>query len=398
VNARPECEAETTYDLLIKDGTILDPMLDVSGQRADVAIRGSLIAHVGHDIPEDSAERVIRADGCYVVPGLIDIHVHVFDAVTPIGIPADPNCVAKGVTTVVDAGSAGAHNFPGFKQYSCDAAATRVRALLNVSTLGMVAHSVANKVSEVADFRYMPIAPAIRTIERNRDLILGVKLRLMPDVEGGRDIDALKIAREIADAVDLPLMLHYVNRPYEIRDVLGHLGPGDILTHCFHGHKNGVLDERGRVKPEVREAVDRGVRLDVGHGWVSFSYEVAEKAIADGLLPTTISTDLHHYCVLGPVFDLPTLMSKFLDLGLSLEQVIERTTTSAASSFQFEEEIGTLRDGAVADVAVLELVEGDFRFVDCHGNTRNANQKLRPVASVRDGAVHGTGARTGLAM
>ena len=383
------------YDLLLRGGTVLEAGDGARPRTADIAVHQGRIVLVG-DLSAASADKVVDADGCFVVPGLVDIHVHVYDAVTPIGIPADPNCVAKGVTTVVDAGSAGAHNYSGFKRFAVDPALTRVRALLNVATLGMVAHSVSNKVSEVADFRHLPAGPAIQTIERNRDTILGVKLRLMPDVEGSRDLDALDRAREVADAVELPLMLHYVNRPVPIGEILDRLRPGDILTHCFHGHKNGVLAEGGHVSPAVREAVERGVRLDVGHGWVSFSFDVAERALADGLLPETISTDLHHYCVTGPVFDLPTLMSKFMALGLSFEQVVRRTTGAAAAALPFDDPVGTLAVGAPADIAVLQIVEGTFTFRDCHGRTRTGEQLIRPVATVKDGAVYGTGTRAGL--
>jgi len=386
------------YDVLVKGGTLLDPAHPSTGQHLDVGVRGDEILEIGPDLAAERADRVLDASGGLVAPGLIDVHVHVYDAVTPIGIPADANCVAKGVTTVVDAGSAGAHNFPGFKRFAVEPVATRVRAVLNVSTLGMVAHSVANQVSEVADFRHLPLGPAVQTIERNRDVIVGVKLRLMRDIDGGEDLVALRKAREVADAVELPLMLHCVNRPVPIGEVLALLRSGDVFTHCFNGHKNGVLGDDRRVHPAVRDAVERGVRFDVGHGWVSFSYDVAERALEDGLLPTTISTDLHHYCVLGPVFDLPTLMSKFLGLGMTLDEVIERTTASAASSFAFGEDIGGLRVGAAADIAVLELIDGDFRFVDCHGAERMATQRLLPVATVRAGAVFGAGTRTGLEM
>lgn len=386
---------DVLFDVLVKGGVVVDPATGARPTQTDIGVYDGRIAAMGN-LSDTRAVKTLDATGLYVVPGLVDIHVHVFDAVTPIGVPADPNCIAKGVTTVVDAGSAGAHNYPGFKRYAIQQSVTTVRAMLNVSTLGMVAHSVSNKVSEVADFRHLPLEPAIQTIERNRDTIVGVKLRLMPDVEGGRDLDALALAREVADAVQLPLMLHYVNRPVAIGAILERLAPGDILTHCFHGHRNGVLEASGSVSDAVRAAVDRGVRLDVGHGWVSFSFETAEQALEDGLMPTTISTDLHHYCVTGPVFDLPTLMSKFMALGMTFEQVVECTTSAAAASLPFVDKIGTLGIGSVADIAVLELAQGKFLFTDCHRQTRSGSHLVRPVATVKHGAVYGTGTRTGL--
>jgi dihydroorotase len=376
------------YDLLIKGGRVIDPSQDLSAPR-DVAILGRKIARVAADIPEAGAGHVLDARGAVVTPGLIDVHVHVYDGVAPLGIPADPNCVAKGVTTVVDAGSAGAHTFPGFRKYVIDVAETRVRALLNVSVVGQSTLSPDNPHGELLDLRYANPGLAVRTIERHRDVILGVKVRLSRNIAGENDLQALRLAREAADAVKLPVMAHIGDTHTPLKDLLPALRAGDVITHCFHGREGGILDDRGRVLPDVLAAVGRGVHLDVGHGAGSFAFEVAERALAQGLLPGTISSDLHQFNVHGPVFDLATTLSKFLHLGLSLEQVVARVTAHPAKLFGFAEGLGTLREGAEADVAVFSLREGDFSFTDGMGHRRIGHRKLIPVATVKSGRLYG---------
>jgi dihydroorotase len=309
--------------------------------------------------------------------------------VAPLAIPADPNCVAKGVTTVLDAGSAGAHTFPGFRRYVIDIAQTRVRALLNISVVGQSTHSPDNPHGELLDLRYANPGLAVRTIERHRDVILGIKIRLSRDIAGDNDLKALHLAREAADAVKLPMMVHIGDTHTPLLDILPVLRGGDVITHCFHGREGGILDERGRILPAVRTAVGRGVHLDVGHGAGSFLFEVAEKALAQDLLPGTISSDLHQFNIHGPVFDLATTLSKFLLLGLTLEQVIARVTTHPAQTFGFEAGLGTLREGAEADVSVFALQEGDFTFTDSLGRRRVGHRKLSPVATVKSGRLYG---------
>src|SRR5262249_46627328 len=197
---------------------------------------------------------------------------------------------------------------------------------------------------------------------------------------------ALHLAREAAEAVKLPMMIHIGDTHTPLKDLLPVLRPGDVITHCFHGRQGGILDERGRVLPEVLTAVGRGVHLDVGHGAGSFSFEVAERAIRQDVLPGTISSDLHQFNVHGPVFDLATTLSKFLLLGLTLEQVIARVTTHPAKTFGFMAGLGTLHEGAEADVSVLSLREGDFSFIDSRtGQRRTGHRKLSPVATVKSG-------------
>jgi dihydroorotase len=376
------------YTLLLKGGRVIDPGQGISEER-DVAISGSKIARVAKNIPESDAQRVLDARGKLVTPGLIDLHVHVYDGVVPFGIPADPNCIARGVTTVVDAGSAGAHTFPGFRRFVINVASTRVYALLNLSVIGMSCNSFSNQWGELLDLRYANPKLAVLTIEKNRDVILGIKIRLGRNLSGENDMQALKLAREAADAVQLPIMVHIGGTTSPLPDILAMLKKGDVVTHVYRGGPGGVLDAKGQVLPAVFKARDRGVHFDVGHGQGSFSFDVAEKALRQELYPGTISSDLHAYNVAGPVFDLATTLSKFMYLGMTLDQVIERASTNAAGTFAFPQVLGTLKEGAEADVAVFELREGGFDFVDCEGQARLGHLKLFPVATVKSGVIYG---------
>ncbi|MEX2263593.1 MAG: amidohydrolase/deacetylase family metallohydrolase [Bryobacteraceae bacterium] len=383
-----QSRSSAVYDLLVKGGRVVDPSQNLSAER-DIGITGDRVARVAAGIAPGEARQVLDARGKIVTPGLIDVHVHVYDGVAPLGIPADPNCIAKGVTTVVDAGSAGAHTFPGLRKYVIDTVETRVYALLNISVVGQSTLSTDNPYGELLDLRYANPKLAIRTIERNRDVILGVKIRLTRNIAGDHDLKALGLAREAADAVKLPLMVHIGGSYSPLPDILAMLKKGDVITHSFRGGDGGILDARGRILPEVRQAVTRGVNLDIGHGAGSFSFDTAEKALQQELLPGTISSDVHQFNYNGPVFDLATTLSKFMHLGMTLEQVIERSATNPARTFGFPKGLGTLAEGSMADVAVFAMDEGRFEFMDALRATRVGNQKLRPVATVKAGKIYG---------
>jgi dihydroorotase len=376
------------YDLLVRGGRVVDPSQGISDER-DVAISGSKVARVAKNIPESEADQILDARGKIVTPGLIDLHVHVYDGVVPYGIPPDPSCIARGATTVVDAGSSGAHTFPGFRRHIINVASTRVFALLNISVIGQASSSFTNQWGELLDIRYANPKLAISTIEKNRDVIKGIKVRLGRNLSGDNDIPALKIAREAADAVELPIMVHIGGTTSPLPDILAMLKKGDIVTHCYRAGDGGVLDDKGKVLKAVFQAGERGILFDVGHGVGSFSFDIAEKAMKQDLLAGTISSDLHQLNVAGPVFDLATTLSKFMILGMTLDQVIERASTNAARTFDFPSGLGSLREGSEADVAVFDLREGNFDFVDSEKQTRVGHLKLLPVATVRSGQIYG---------
>jgi dihydroorotase len=267
---------------------------------------------------------------------------------------------------------------------------TRVYALLNISVVGQSTYSPDNPFGELLDLRYANPKLTIKTIEQNRDTILGIKIRLTRNLAGDHDLRALALAREAADAVRLPLMVHIGGSYSPLKDILAMLKSGDVVTHSFRGGDGGILDDKDRVLPEVRAAIARGVHLDVGHGAGSFSFDTAEKAFRQEVLPGTISSDVHQYNVNGPVFDLATTLSKFLLLGLTLPQVVERATMNAARLFAFPQGLGTLRPGAEGDLAVFSLEEGKFEFVDALGARRDGHQRLVPAATVKSGRIYGS--------
>ena len=374
------------YDLLLAGGTLLDP---AQGTRAatNVAFAAGNVAAVGPHLSAADAKDTVDCSGRIVSPGMIDLHVHVFWGVSHYGIEPDPHCVAKGVTTAVDAGSAGADTFPGFRKYVIDVSATRLFAQLNISSQGMLT----KEIGELDDLRHASVPKAIAMIERHRDVILGVKVRLTRNSIVSREsgIRPLYLAREAADAVRLPIMVHPQDAWCDsLDDILAVMRGGDILTHCFHGDSHGILDGDGKVRRSVREAIERGVIFDVGHGRGSFSWEVAERALEQGIGPTTISSDLHVYNVDGPVYDLATTVSKFLHLGLSLEDALHKVTATPARVLGMADQIGTLRVGAWGDAVVFDLQQGQFELHDARGETRVGRQRLVPTAVVRGGKLY----------
>ncbi len=370
-------------DLIIKGGRVIDPSQKLDGI-FDVALRDGKIARLEKDIPADHSRQVIDATGKLVTPGLIDVHTHIFPYVGPYGIEPDPYCVTRGVTTALDAGTSGAFTFPAFRHFVISSAATRVRALLHIVSIGMVAGSTPN-MGELEDLRYCDPKLAVHAAEENRDLIVGFKIRFSEKYTGPNDREGLKRARAAADQARLPLMTHIGGSYTPLPELLALLKNGDVMTHTFNSLRHGILDTDGKVIPEVLEARQRGVYFDVGHGAGSFSFDVMERCMQQGFLPDTISTDLYSANIHGPVFDLTTTLSKFLLLGMSLSDVVARCTINAAKLFNFGAEIGTLRPGAEGDVAVLDLAAGDFMLTDSDGKTRQGRQKLNPVVTVQAG-------------
>jgi dihydroorotase len=376
------------YDLLVRGGHVIDPANGTS-ELLDVAIRAGRVARVAESIVRSEARDVIDATGCLVTPGLVDMHVHVYDGVAPISIPPDANCIAKGVTTVLDGGSSGAHTFAGFERYVAAKADTRIYALLNISVAGQSTFSSDNPHGELLDINLVNPKVAVATIEKHRSRILGVKVRLTRNIAGERDLEVLGRACVAARETQVPVMAHIGGSHSPLTRILAMLQAGDVITHAFRAGDGGILDARKVIHPEVRDAMARGIRLDVGHGANGFSFDTAARAIEQNVLPDVISSDLHAYNYRGPVFDLVTTMSKFLDLGLTIDQVIGKVTRVPASIFAFPPGTGTLSPGAAADIAVLRLEEGPVTFVDSHGVQRRATRRLRPVTTLKAGQVYG---------
>ena len=372
----------TPHDLRIVGGTVLDPASGLHDRR-DLAISGGTIAAIETTLPEGDASDTIDATDAYVVPGLIDLHVHVYPGVADLSVEADPTCLGRGVTTVVDAGSSGANTFPGFRRWVVAPSRGRILAFLNISLLGQVD----TMLGELHDLRFADPERAVAVARANPDVIVGFKVRLSEMLAGPNGLVGLERAIAAGRATGLPVMAHIGGTPFDIEEALAIMRPGDIVTHAFTGWRPGALvADQGRVVPGALEARSRGVHFDVGHGQGSFTWAVAEAALADGFRPDTISTDLHRFNIAAPVQDLATTMSKFLLLGLTLDAVVGMVTHAAAAALgPAGVGLGSLRVGGAADVTVLRLEEGRFDLTDSAGTVREATQRLVPTAVVRAG-------------
>ncbi|MHB0875351.1 MAG: amidohydrolase/deacetylase family metallohydrolase [Anaerolineae bacterium] len=369
------------YDLIIRDGNVVDPSQGLH-RRADVAIDGGRIVAVDERVGA-SARRELDARGLIVTPGLVDLHVHLYKHVSHYGVDPDAACLGTGVTTALDAGSAGRSTWPGLRHFVLTPARMHAYALLHVSAMGMLSDTV----GESADLRWLDPASIAITARDNADLILGIKVRLDRNRVGDSGIEPLRRAVAAAEALALPLMAHVGKTPVPLSAITAMMKPGDVITHCFHGWEHGVLDDNGQVITEMRQAAERGILFDVGHGAGSFAFPVAEAALRQGFLPAVISTDLHTYSINGPVYDLPTTMTKFLVMGLSLDEVVRRVTVAPAAAMGLAGEAGSLAPGRAADVTLLQEIEGRFRLDDCFGNYREAPQALVPRWVVLGGEV-----------
>jgi len=365
------------FDLVIAGGQVIDPAQNLAAPR-DIGIRSGRIARIAESLAADPARERLDARGRIVTPGLIDAHVHVYDGVASVGIEADAIGLNRGVTAVIDGGSAGATTFPGFRAYVVRQARTRVYALLNISSPGM---TVPNETSDLA---FLNAETAAAVIRANRDVIVGLKVRMLAGLPPGQDLEVMRRTRAAADLAGVPITLHIGGQTSPLSRILEFLRPGDVITHALR-RDGSILDAGGRVDVAVRSALRDGVHLDVGHGRGNLDFDVAERVLAQGVTPTLISSDVHRGNAVGPVFDLPTTLSKFLLMGMSLEAVIHCATSTPARIFDFGAELGTLREGAPADVSVFELVDGEYEFVDSGGKRRTGTRRLAPYAAIRDG-------------
>ena len=382
------------FDLLINGGEVLDPSQSLRGPR-DIGIRNGLIEAVAADIPADRALRVISATGRLVTPGLVDLHAHTFPYGSAIGIPADELVPFQGTTTAVSAGDAGANNFAAFRRFIVASTRTRLYAFVHIANMGLSGFPVAELYN--IDFAQPEIAA--RTVAENADIVLGIKVRMSENVIAQHGLEPLRRAIRACEmsGANAKIMCHIggVQTPELMSQILDLLRPRDILTHCYSGAPNlggkftNIVQE-GRLLPAALEAKRRGVSFDVGHGGGSFDYTIAEAAIAQGAGPDTISSDMHVFSGNTPGMPFLTwVMSKFLNMGFTLEQVVAMATVNPARAIDKLPKLGTLQVGAPGDVTMLEVVEGPVEFVDTRNNKRQGKAFLRPVQTVNGGIVYG---------
>jgi dihydroorotase len=378
-------------DLVVRGGRVIDPGSGLDA-RLDVGVRLGRIVALEPDLsaqitpardayPPNLGTAVVDATGVIVAPGFIDLHAHVYTGVCGLTVPADETSSRSGVTTVVSAGDAGANTIEGFRRLAVQASRTRVLAFLHVSNVGLAPWPA----GESRDLDMLDVQAGIRAVRENPDIVLGVKVRMTEgSVIGDNDLEPLRRAVAIADATGLPLMMHIGFCPRPIGELLALLRPGDIVTHCFSGSSN-TLAEDGRLAAAAHRARSSGILFDVGHGFGSFDYRVAEIAVGEGFWPDTISTDLHSLSAAEIVVDLPTTMSKFLNLGMPLVDVVDRVTARPAAAIRRSETLGALAVGRIADLAVFEVEEREQHFRDSFGGRRTGTEGIRVTHTIRAG-------------
>lgn len=336
------------------------------------------VAATGQGLSAPEGARRIEAKGAYVSPGWVDLHTHVWYGGTDISIRPALCGLDRGVTTVVDAGSAGEANFHGFREYVIEPARERIRAFLNVGSIGLVA---CNRVSELIDMRSIDLDRTIAVVEANRDVIIGIKVRASGVIVGGWGITPVRIAKKLARIVKLPLMVHVGEPPPLFDEVLDVLDPGDVVTHCFNGKAGGSIVEDDTLFALAERCAADGVRLDVGHGGASFSFRTAEIAIRRGLLPFSISTDLHNRSIDSPVWDMGTTMSKLLAVGMPFEKVIEASTLAPMSVIGLPT-TGLLEPGRRAEFTVFTIEPSDLSIRDSMGDQAVIREMITPAFAV----------------
>ncbi|HEX3207987.1 MAG TPA: amidohydrolase/deacetylase family metallohydrolase [Geminicoccaceae bacterium] len=370
------------YDLVIRGGRLIDPAQGLD-QRRDVAFQDGKVAAVAPTIDAREAREVIAADGRLVVPGLIDLHTHVWWGGTSLSVRPEPVARRSGATTLVDAGSAGPGNFHGFRAHIIERCPVRILPYLNISFAGIFAFSRSVMVGECSDVRLLDARECLDVALRNRDLIVGIKVRVGRNTSEGYGVFPLELAIEVADELGLPVMAHIDFPPPSRKDMLARLRPGDVLTHCYRPFPNAPV-VRGEVRPEMWEARQRGVIFDIGHGMGGFGFASTRPMLEAGFSPDVISSDVHVLCEHGPAFDLLHTMSKLMCLGMPLVEVIRAATARPAEALR-RKDLGTLAPGAAGDAAVLRLAEGAFDYVDVMGERITGDRRLEVDAIVLGG-------------
>jgi len=371
------------YDLLIKSGRVIDPAQNID-DKLDIAISGDKIATLAKDIPSTESQKIVDARDKIVTPGLIDVHCHVYDGVLKISVEPDIAGVKQGVTTVVDSGSAGEATFAGFPKYIIPLFRTKVFYFIHLCSFGLILEP------ELRDWDEVNLDAIAATIESHRDLIKGVKLRLLGNLVASAGVEVVKTAKKTAKQFGLPIMVHIGDLDKQVsptltQEFLPLMEPSDILSHVFTAKFGSLLRPDGTVLPELREAMERGVVLDTAMGRKNFNFDVAKKSMAQGILPTTLSTDLSHRSLTGPTYSLPVTMAKFMALGLNLKQVIEMTTINPARAIREENRIGSLKPGMEADVSILKILSGTWELEDAEQQTIKASTMLAPSMTVKSG-------------
>jgi dihydroorotase len=373
-----------TFDLLLAGGTVLNPATKLN-EKLDVGVTGDRVTAIQANLPRGNAKKVLDVAGCYVTPGLIDFHVHSYWGVNPYGCNLDSLCLATGVTTTMDAGSAGPVNFLGFRKLVYEPSKTRM--------LGFVAlaqHGVLNTPGELLNLGFADSDGAAESVGNGRDIAVGIKVRMHKKSIGENSREALRLAFKAGEQTGTPIMVHVGDTAIGMDEIAATLRPGDVITHCYTPQKPSIIDEQGKLLPEVRKAKERGVIFDVGHAGGHFDFNLVQRAMGEGIVPDIISSDLHGKLAqpgFGVVGDLPMVLTKFLPLGLSLEQIIANCTVNAARAVGWQDRIGSLEVGREADIAVLQVLDDPVMLRDSVGAEKLHRQRIAARWTIRAGEV-----------
>ena len=377
--------AAANYDLLLKGGTLLDPAQGIHDRR-DVAFRDGAVAAVGENIDPADAGTVVDVAGKLVTPGLIDLHGHFYHGGTGSAVHADQNCLSAGATTGIDAGSSGFLNLGAMRDYVFPAHRTRLLAFLHIGAVGLAANRVLG--GGLQDLRVIDVDQTADAIKNNAGFLFGVKVRMeLNAVAYWNAAEAMRRARAAADQSGSKLMVHVSGTPIPLPQILDFMGPGDIVTHAFNGNPESILDRQDRIRPEVRAASERGVIMDLGHAGVHCDVEVVKAALAQGLPPDTISTDIHIAPPGRKVYLMNDLVSKFHALGMSLHDAVAASTSRPAQVLGLEDKLGSLAPGMSGDAAVYDLREGRFVWHDMARHNVEGKVRLDTFLTVRNGSV-----------
>jgi len=373
-----------SFDLILTGGTVLNPATNIN-QKLDVGVADGRIAAIHANLPRADAKKVLDVGGCYVTPGLIDFHVHSYWGVNPYGCNLDTLCLATGVTTTMDAGSAGPTNFLGFRKLVYEQSKTR---MLNFVALAQ--HGVLNAPGELLHLGFADSDGAAETVGNNRDVGVGIKVRLHKKAIGENSREALRLAIKAGEATRTPIMVHVGDTAIGMDEIADTLRPGDVITHCYTPQKPSIIDESGKLLPLVRKAKERGVIFDVGHAGGHFDFNLVRRAMSEGIVPDVISSDLHGRLKqpgFGVVVDLLTTLTKFLPLGLSFEEIIAKCTVDAARVVGWQDRIGSLEVEREADIAVLQVVDEPIKLRDSVGGEMTHKQRIAAKWTIRAGEV-----------